>query len=185
MHVLISLIIVLFHFFLLEEELIVNEKTISVSGQTSLGGFKCDYCDESYRDTLFIDSSRSHSDQELVFEIPVQSFSCGNFLLNRDFRKTIKAEEYPKARIRVKNIRTKGSNYSCDLSVDLAGKKLEYKGLELKKDNGQLQSNLILSFEQLELSTPSKMGGLIKVEEELALEFRLGINNGLQLLSKK
>jgi len=33
---------------------------------------------------------------------------------------------------------------------------------------------LILSFEDLELETPRKMGGMIKVEEELHLEIQLG-----------
>jgi hypothetical protein len=79
-----------------EREVIVTKKKIIVSGETSIGGFNCDFQKNKLKDTLYID----HQDKktELNFEIPVKEFSCGNFLLNNDFRKTIKAEDFPHAR---------------------------------------------------------------------------------------
>ncbi|MGY6744310.1 MAG: hypothetical protein ACXIUQ_16340 [Cecembia sp.] len=171
MRVLLALFLVLLNPYKEEREVVVTKKMITVSGQTSIGGFDCDYAKNSLKDTLIIDSPLKS--KELVFDIPVQEFSCGNFLLNRDFKKTIKAEDYPHARVRVKNLKSNYGHYSCDLSVDIVGKKLHYKDLPLKRVADGISANLVLSFSELELEAPKKLGGLVKVEEELKLEFKL------------
>ncbi|MCH7396902.1 hypothetical protein MM236_02840 [Belliella sp. DSM 107340] len=155
-----------------EKKLVITEKQISVSGETSLGGFTCNYTNEDFKDTLFINSSKNNN--PIVFDIPVQDFGCGNFLLNKDFRKTIKASEYPHAKVTVNNLREYGIYYTCDVSVNLVGKKLAYKSLKLKYHKDQLVGKISINFDELDLSPPSKLGGLIKVEEKLNLEIKLG-----------
>lgn len=172
MRVLLILLLILFNPYLKEREVIVTKKVITVSGQTSIGGFNCDYAKNGLKDTLYIDFDKSG--KELVFDIPVNDFSCGNFLLNRDFRKTIKAEKYPSARVKVGNLQSNYGHYTCDLNVNIVGKTLNFKALVLKRTPQGVSGNLVLSFDDLELDTPKKMGGLIKVEEELHLEIQLG-----------
>ena len=172
MRVLIIILLILFNPDLKEREVIVTKKVLTVSGQTSIGGFNCDYSKNGLKDTLFIDQSKSL--KELIFDIPVHDFSCGNFLLNRDFRKTIKAEQFPSARVKVKNLKSNYGHYTCDLEVSLVGKNLSFPALVLKRTAEGVSGKLILSFEDLELETPQKMGGMIKVEEELHLEIQLG-----------
>lgn len=172
MRVLLILLLILLNPDLKEREVIVTKKVITVSGQTSIGGFNCDYAKNGLKDTLFIDFDKSG--KELVFDIPVNDFSCGNFLLNRDFRKTIKAEKYPSARVKVSNLKSNYGHYTCDLNVNIVGKILNFKSLVLKRTPEGVSGNLVLSFDDLELDTPKKMGGLIKVEEELKLEIQLG-----------
>ena len=155
-----------------EKKLVITEKEISVSGQTSLGGFTCNYTNEDFKDTLFVNSFKNNN--PIVFDIPVQDFGCGNFLLNKDFRKTIKATEYPHAKVTVNNLRENGSDYTCDVSVNLVGKKLDYRSLKLKIHKDQLIGKITINFDELDLSPPSKLGGLIKVEENLSLEIKLG-----------
>lgn len=172
MRILLALILILMSPYKEEREVIVTRKMITVSGQTSIGGFNCDYSRNGLKDTLYIDYSKKVKD--LIFEIPVQDFSCGNFLLNKDFRKTIKADQYPTAKVRVKDLKSSYGHYSCDMTVDIVGKKLYYNDLILKRTSEGLAANLVLSFEELELEAPKKLGGLVKVEEELHLEFKLG-----------
>ncbi len=172
MRILIALILVFSHLVPSERELIVKEKVITVEGQTSLGSFKCDYLNQGFKDTLFINSSKVQ--KPIVFDIPVHEFGCGNFLLNKDFRKTIKADEFPHAKVTVSNLKTKGKNYTCDVIVNIVGKRLEYKSLELTNGSSRLKGNIILNFDELDLVPPKKLGGLIKVEEQLALEIKLG-----------
>src|SRR5690554_2014370 len=78
--------------------LVITEKSITVNGNTSLGGFNCNYKLSGQSDTLFIDKITANP---YCFSIPVQAFSCGNFLLNRDFQFTLKAEEYPEIMVKV------------------------------------------------------------------------------------
>ncbi|AFL85210.1 hypothetical protein Belba_2666 [Belliella baltica DSM 15883] len=172
MRVLIALILVLSHLVSSEKKLIIKEKTISVSGQTSLGSFKCDYLNQGFKDTLFINSAQSR--EPIVFDIPVHEFGCGNFLLNKDFRKTIKADEYPHAKVRVNNLQTKGKDYTCDVLVNIVGKRLHYKALHLSNGGKQLKGEIVINFDELGLEPPKKLGGLIKVEDKLALEIKLG-----------
>lgn len=172
MYTLVLTLLLLLGGFSKEREVVITRKVITVSGQTSIGGFNCDYIQSGTRDTLYLDNTKSRGD--LVFDIPVENFSCGNFLINRDFRKTIKAEQYPHAKVRVRNLKANYGHYTCDMTVNIVGKKLEYKELILNRVANGVNAKLILSFEELELEAPKKMGGLIKVEEALHLEFLLG-----------
>lgn len=171
MRVLLVLILFLLNPLLEEREIIITKKMITIKGKTSLGGFSCDYSRNGLKDTLYFDYNSKA--KELSFNIPVNDFSCGNFLLNKDFKKTIKADEYPTALVRVKNLKSKHGFYTCDMSVQIVGKKLEYKNLKLQNIPNGLSADMILSFQELELNAPKKFGGLISVDEELHLEFQL------------
>jgi hypothetical protein len=172
MRILLALILILLNPEKKEREVIVTKKMITVSGQTSIGGFSCDYSKEGLKDTLFIDFLGPT--KEMVFDIPVQDFSCGNFLLNRDFRNTVKSDKYPSAKVKVQNLKSNYGHYTCDLSVTLVGKRLDFPSLVLKRVPEGLHANLVLSFDDLDLEAPKKMGGMIKVEEKLTLDFTLG-----------
>ncbi|MCH6233137.1 hypothetical protein [Cognataquiflexum rubidum] len=172
MRILLALILILLNPEKKEREVIVTKKMITVSGQTSIGGFSCDYSKAGLKDTLFIDFEGPT--KEMVFDIPVHDFSCGNFLLNRDFRNTVKSDKFPTAKVKVQNLKSNYGHYTCDLSVTLVGKKLDFPSLVLKRVSEGLRANLVLSFDDLDLEAPKKMGGMIKVEERLSLEFTLG-----------
>ncbi|PRY84847.1 hypothetical protein [Mongoliibacter ruber] len=172
MRVLLVLILLMLNPLFEEREVVITKKMITVTGQTSLGGFSCDYSRNGLRDTLFFDYNTKV--KELVFTVPVNDFSCGNFLLNKDFKKTIKSEEFPTALVKVKNLKSKHGYYTCDMNVEIVGKKLHYKDLKLQSIPNGLSADMVLSFEELNLSAPKKFGGLISVNEELHLEFQLG-----------
>ncbi|WP_194775666.1 hypothetical protein [Pararhodonellum marinum] len=157
-----------------ESKIVIEEKMIAVEGQTSIGGFNCKYVEKGY-DTLFVDFENQKV-PDLIFDILVDDFGCGNFILNRDFKKTIKSKEFPKARVRVRNLMTKKGKYYCDLSVNMVGKRLDFEDLELERVSEGVKTHLVLGFSDLGLETPKKMGGLIKVEEELHLELILGFS---------
>lgn len=153
-------------------KLVIQEKRVAVNGRTSIGGFTCRYSDRNVRDTLFVDFSTRTPD--LVFDIVVDDFGCGNFMLNRDFKKTLKSKEFPKARVSVGNIRTSNSKYFCDLTVNMVGKKLDFPNLELVRNTEGVTAQIGMGFSTLGLEPPSKMGGLVTVDEALKLEIFLG-----------
>jgi hypothetical protein len=154
-----------------EEVLVIHEKRIRVEGNTSLGKFECSYNVETLKDTLIFINNKSTG--LFTFEIPVNEFSCGNFLLNKDFKKTLKSKEFPLAYVKVTNLKSKRGLYTCDLHLEIAGKKLLYREFLLDNRENQLLGNLVLDFETLELVPPSKFGGLIQVEETLFLSLAL------------
>lgn len=174
MQVFILMIILFFASYTQEKnELVITDQRIQVSGYTSLGKFNCDFSRVGMTDTLKLNSTGDL--KTLVFKIPVKSFSCGNFLLNNDFRSTLKANEYPNALVTVSNFRLKSGKVYCSLILDLVGQKLEFPDLLLEKNSNGMSANLILNFDMLNLSPPSKFGGLVKVENQLDLELYLGM----------
>lgn len=154
------------------KELVITQQKIQVSGYTSVGKFTCDFSRAGMADTLRLNTNEIR--KGLEFKIPVKSFSCGNFLLNSDFRSTLKADDFPFALVRVVNFREKSGKIFCHLSLNLVGKKLEFPDLMLERSPKGLSGKLILNFDLLNLSPPNKFGGLVKVEDQLDLEILLG-----------
>lgn len=154
------------------KQLIITAQKVQVKGYTSLGKFNCEFQKVGQKDTLQINANSVQ--KTLQFQIPVKDFSCGNFLLNNDFRSTLKAEDYPFAYVEVTNLREKSGKIYCHLKVDLVGKKLDFPDVPLEKVTSGLSGKLILNFQMLNLSPPSKLGGLVKVEDQLDLELLLG-----------
>lgn len=154
------------------KQLIFTEQKVEVKGYTSVGKFTCEFQKVSQGDTIHINSGSAQ--KALQLQIPVKDFSCGNFLLNKDFRSTLKAEDFPFAYVEVTNLREKSGELFCRLKIDLVGKKLDFPEVHLKKVPNGFVGKLILDFQMLELTPPSKLGGLVKVEDQLDLELLLG-----------
>ncbi|MCL6260558.1 hypothetical protein M3O96_15755 [Aquiflexum sp. TKW24L] len=153
------------------ETYVVKEKRISVKGKTSLGGFTCKYSEKGLKESLVMNSQNGLPDLDL--NIIVENFGCGNFILNKDFRNTIKAKEFPMAKVRVNNWVRKNGRFYCNMFVTLAGKHLVFRDLELVRVKEGVKANVKIQFSQLGLAPPSKMGGMVKVDENLDLEIVL------------
>ncbi len=153
------------------EKLVIHEKEIVVSGNTTLGKFDCAYRGTGLKDTLtFVNKV---SNDAFLFHIDVTDFGCGNPILNNDFRKTIKAKEFPQARVIVTNLKKVREGYQCDLHLEIAGKRLFYEDFLLHHQDERLVGQLDLQFDTLGLVPPKKFGGLIKVDEVLSLSLYL------------
>ena len=157
----------------IEEPFVIKQKEIKVKGVTSFGKFECSYGNDKLGDTLYTgDISAS---KRIRFIIEVEDFGCGNFLLNRDFKNTIKASEYPTCMVIVNSLNRKRHHFSSDIDVTLAGKYLSLKDVVFIQKDKQLTGEICLSFDQLDLVAPKKLGGLVQVDDDLILEIILGI----------
>ncbi|RAR47753.1 YceI family protein [Flavobacterium lacus] len=152
------------------EYLLVSTKQFSVQGTTSIGGFECNY-DMNAKDTLFF--NQPNKTKKVIQSVPVKSFGCGNFILNNDFRKTLKEKEFPNVRIELSNFKKNAQNYSCDLTLNLVGKQKIYKNLPLEFDKNRLNGMITLQFSDFDLTPPKKIGGMIKIKEEIKLSVSL------------
>jgi hypothetical protein len=165
------LVFVLLFNFHPEKKLVIHEKEITVAGNTTLGKFDCTYKESSLKDTLsFVNNV---SQDAFLFHIDVTAFACGNPILNNDFKKTIRAKEFPQARVIVTNLKKVKPGYQCDLHLEIAGKRLFFQDFLLNSQNGKLTGWLDLHFASLGLVPPKKFGGLIKVDEVLSLSLSM------------
>lgn len=155
------------------EQFVIKQKEIKVKGLTSLGKFECSYGNENLGDTLY--TGEIPKSKRIQFVIEVDEFGCGNFLLNRDFKSTIKASEHPTCRVTVNSLNRQRQHFLSTIEVNLAGKFLSLEDVIFTQKNKELTGEISLSFDQLDLVAPKKMGGLIQVNDNLVLEIILGI----------
>src|SRR5690554_6558690 len=151
----------------INEFVLINTKTFSVKGSTSIGSFDCDY-NLSTKDTLFLNQKKG-----LSYKLPVKEFGCGNFLLTRDFRKTLKEKEYPWVYITLSDVKKTGNTFQYNLELNLAGKKKTYSNLKLNPEKGGLKGGVDLKFSDFDLKPPQKLGGAIKVKEDVSISILL------------
>src|SRR5690625_643483 len=142
----------------------------TVKGKTSIGKFECDYKLKT-KDTLFFNQEKG-----FAYHVPVVDFKCGNFLLNKDFRKTLKHKEFPEVYFKLLHLKPKTEKeYNFDLYLKIAGKEKFIKNLVLKEKHHKLKGNVDLKFSDFDLTPPKKLGGAIKIEEEINLAIELKI----------
>lgn len=151
----------------LEDQVILTTKVFNVRGSTSIGKYNCDYKLDA-KDTLFLNQRKG-----LNYKIPVKQFGCGNFLLTGDFRKTLNAKDYPYVYIELRNVRKSGQGYKYDLHLQIAGKNKDFRDLVLNSYGKTSNGKIDLNFSDFNLTPPKKLGGAIKVKEEINLEITL------------
>ncbi|HNU58818.1 MAG TPA: YceI family protein [Aquaticitalea sp.] len=154
--------------------MVICTNEFTVQGKTSLGSFVCSY-EMPASDTLFFNNKKRNA--KIIHTLPVRNFGCGNFILNGDFRKTLNAKEYPEIKIELSNFRITDNRYTCDLMLNLVGKPKQFRDLELQFYNNSMCGELVLNFSDFDLEPPKKLGGMVKVKEEIALNIKMVSSN--------
>ncbi|GAA4433704.1 hypothetical protein GCM10023188_23610 [Pontibacter saemangeumensis] len=156
-----------------ESYLVVLGERITVKAATSMGNINCTYSSSRQGDTLFINRQVAQG-EGLMLRLPVKGFGCGNLLLTRDFQRTLKAGEYPLVRVEMLELVQEGQQLKGTLRLQLAGKTQVLRGVNFASHAGnKLSTTLCLSFSDFALATPHKLGGLVKVEEEMQVNVEL------------
>lgn len=152
-----------------------------IHGQTNVNNFTCLINCYNSVDTLLFGYDKQTG--QLQFEdnkmtIPVYNFNCGNSLITKDFRSTVKADKNPYLTIsfvtldRQKNC----SQATAQLDITLAGvsKKANVQFIMIPKGNFLLLTGKhAVCLEDFQLQAPERMLGLVKVQNDLNVEFSL------------
>ncbi|PKB16057.1 YceI family protein [Flavobacterium sp. 5] len=149
--------------------IIINQIKIEILGNSTVGKYKCN-CPHTYRDTIYLNSTTKNS---LKSEIATANFDCGNRIMNKDLKTTIKVTKFPKSTVTITNIKPSGSNYTCSLNFRITDKTLSYQNLNLTNTKEALEGTVSVKFTDLGLEPPTKMGGVIKVKNEFIIHFVL------------
>ena len=155
-----------------KESIIILKQAFTIEGATSVGSFTCTY-ELAQRDTLH--TNNQQGDTSVKYSIPSDAFGCHNFLLNRDFKKTIKAKEFKEVKVEICKLRKKDNHYLCDLKLRLAGKEKVYEDTSLKNTTDGLSGFLVVQFSEFALTPPKRMGGLVKVKEDIKISINLTV----------
>lgn len=161
------------------------QSELVIRGTTNLNEFVCQTDFNSVRDTLEL--LLANRDCPIIFSrnammIPVASFNCGNPMITKDFQETLNAERYPQLSVRFVSIDEQMAVVTAGavtgiVEITLAGTTRSYSILYTLAGNGNNSISLVgnqeVCFSDFNLNAPRKMMGLIKVQDDLDVEFRL------------
>jgi hypothetical protein len=156
---------------------------LSIQGSTNVNKFTCKF--DGYLGSDTLQYHRNHRTGTLNFSsnemiIPVRSFDCGAKQISNDFRKTLKSETYPRLTIALRSLENPFNQNDCLIDgvvdITLAGVTTKYTVsylVNLNKNTILLKGIRPVKFSDFGLEAPTKLQGLIRVDEELNVEFNL------------
>lgn len=149
--------------------LVINKVKIEITGVSTVGKYNCSNTFLK-RDTLFLNSNKKN-----IFntEIKMSQFDCGNKIMTKDLQGTVKIKQFPNSTVTITDVKPFGKNYKCNLTFLITNKTLKYKDFILYGSDNNIHGSLDLNFSDIELQAPVKMAGLIKVRDEIVINFSL------------
>lgn len=149
--------------------LVINKIKIEITGLSTVGKYNCSNT-LSIKDTVYINSLKKNT---FNTEIKMSDFDCGNKIMTKDLQGTVKVKKFPNSTVYMTDIKQSGKNYKCNLTFYITDKTLKYKDFILYNTDKKVEGTLNLKFSDLEMEAPVKMAGLIKVKDEIVINFSL------------
>ncbi|MBN1599736.1 MAG: hypothetical protein JW894_15680 [Bacteroidales bacterium] len=169
-----------------------NGSSLIITGFTNFGTFSCSYDINILIDTLDIEITKSDNGclnfANLQLNLPVSNFSCGNVIMNKDFRNLLNYKEYPEIEwqilcIDISNLNNWNVLRSDTLQVNtimkIAGEKQEYWiAVKVNKQDDRLSfsGNLPVNIRDFKLEPPHKVFGLVNVYPTINIGFSIKVN---------
>ena len=163
-----------------------KESKISILGSSNVNNFSFDIKHYSGNDTLILAGINNQSAifKKGVLKLEASEFRNTNPLLTKDFRKIIKAKDYPQILMLFKNLSTYPATTNesvagiAEVQIFLAGQNKITK-LQVKTTRtGEvvyMTGTAKLCFSDFGLDAPEKVMGFIDVNDELQVNFKLAL----------
>lgn len=161
-----------------------SESEVSISGTSNINSFNCFYNVANLEDPIsvsFESRDKKMFFQSTVLELESDCFDCGHKAINKDFKKLLKTELYPKIKLKLIAIEkaSKLSNtYNARVKIYIANCSSTYAfPVQVTKDKDiQIKGNLFLDLRDYDLEPPKKMMGLIVVNHDIEVNLNLHLN---------
>jgi hypothetical protein len=160
--------------------------TVIIDGKMNNKTFQCSTTRYNSNDTLVLRQEKPG--QKPVFtqgtvKAGAAAFDCGMKVMTRDFLKTIDAEQYPDIKIqfvsfeRLPRYQPKEERFKTKMRISLSATTQDFDvTCAITKDEAgyiHLKGGRHFKFSDFKLTPPSKMGGIIKVNENIDVNFHL------------
>ena len=158
--------------------------TLRVQGKTNINTFICNNNEYAKKDTIscISDPSKSLSFTGEI-QLDILSFNCHSKMITKDFRKTLKYDEYPIITIKFISLQympllqneIKLINGLVEVQLASVVKRFELSYSFLQSGSTYLQLNGAHSFRfsDFKLTPPRKFGGLIRIKDDFDVNFQL------------
>jgi hypothetical protein len=162
---------------------IEKNSTLRIEGKSNVNSFNCDIEEYHRPDTIaFFDNNTSKAVRLTgSLKLEILKFNCHSMFITRDFRKTLKASEYPGMTIRFLSLQSmpafqKDETIKGWVEVQLAGITKQFEICYSFSKSGelvQLNGSRNFCFSDFNLVPPRKLAGLIQIQDDFKVNFRL------------
>lgn len=161
---------------------ILPNSQLSIKGTTNINDFECEFNTLRFKNETFKVHYTENADilyfKNSVLPLENVNFDCGNRKINKDFHELLKSEEHPEILLRLKKIDMSGKENSIvTVGFTIAGVNRDYRFPVAITRDQQLcfDGKLKLNIKDFNLESPSKIFGLIVLEEEIEINFNLNL----------
>ncbi|MEO9211025.1 MAG: hypothetical protein ABI208_08000 [Ginsengibacter sp.] len=163
--------------------ILVENGSLRVGGSTNVNKFNCDISNYNNHDTIFLNKTNAGIQLKGNVNLEINTFDCHLLIMTNDLRKTLKAKEFPYLKITFLSF-NKYPNFKlpCDIvtgwvEIQLAGATKRFE-VSYKFSMGsdkiiRLIGNQNVNFSDFNLVPPRKLGGMIRTDDLLKIEFKL------------
>ncbi|WP_370000065.1 YceI family protein [Winogradskyella sp.] len=160
---------------------LTSESELVIKGHSNVNSFQCQYDITELSDPITISYKMvgdNLSFSKAKLELNTLSFNCGHKGINKDFKKLLKSDEFPKISIDLISAenRINDSELFVMVEITICGITKPYKVLiqvEKRNDDLLVCGTLPLDISDFQLEPPKKMLGLVKVSNEIVIDFSL------------
>jgi YceI-like protein len=167
---------------------IVKGSGLRVDGSTNINRFNCEIADYCHPDTIVVGQHPAGGNVPVALSgtvsLDVSGFDCHNSIMTAEFRKTVKAAAFPRLSIhfltlsRLPDPRFPRDVLKGQVSIELAGITREMEiNYTACLTGGQLRltGTRQMKFTDFGLTPPRKLGGMIRTNDVVDIEFHLNI----------
>jgi hypothetical protein len=159
--------------------------SITIAGSTNVNKYKCVIAKYAGSDTLLLTAERGKGAyfKKGLVKLEASRFDCEKQMITKDFAETIQAEKYPYITInfisfeRVPEFKESEEPFRGKFTITLANTSVpcdvRCKIVKDKNNLIHLKGWHLFKFSDFNLEPPTKMMGLIKVEEMITVDFHL------------
>lgn len=188
----VAIIVILTLFGFIKKELhrtvlkVLPESEVVVSGKSNVNSFDCVYSITDLSNPIKVSHQLTKNKQDkdqlefsnAKFHLKNKCFDCGNKLINKDFNKMLKTEEYPMVLIELISVcvAEDGCSALATMGVTIAGNTNKYDiPIQFYYENHTYEVGGIININLLDfdIKSPKKVLGLIKVDNEVEVKLDL------------
>ena len=165
---------------------IVSENSnLRVNGSTNINTFICEIPSYDQTDTITVNKGKGDKDIILsgTINLNVKSFDCHNMIMTHDLRKTLKQEQFPVLHIsflslnKLPDLTAKPEPVTGAVFIEIAGVRKHFEVNYQISQDAQKVIHLLgsrdVNFSDFNLVPPRKLGGMIKTNDKLSVDFHL------------
>jgi hypothetical protein len=163
--------------------LLSKDCSLKVNGSTNINKFNCSIPNYPSPDTLIFSRQKNNEAIKIsgAMSLEVKNFDCHNPMMTADLRKTLKAKDFPRiiiSFISLSKYPEQGNQMITGMvTIQLAGTtkhfEVDYRFVPQDNETLTLIGTKRINFSDFNITPPRKLGGMIKTNDELSVEFIL------------